>query len=94
MVASIRRISLRAQITDFDTTKRSNFNADYNHVFNAAGLHTLKGGYGIQHVVNDINTFYPGGYMFIFWDSSFTFGGQTTGRGTYGYYEVHDRRVE
>ena len=64
---------VRAQITDFDTTKRSNFNADYNHVFNAAGLHTLKGGYGFQHVVNDINTFYPGGYVFLFWDSSFAF---------------------
>jgi Carboxypeptidase regulatory-like domain/TonB dependent receptor/TonB-dependent Receptor Plug Domain len=84
---------VRAQITDFDTTKRSNFNADYNHVFNAAGLHTLKGGYGFQHVVNDINTFYPGGYVFLFWDRSFTFGGETTGRGTYGYYEVNDRRV-
>ncbi len=84
---------VRAQITDFDTTKRSNFNADYNHVFEGAGLHTLKGGYGFQHVENDINTFYPGGYVFLFWDRSFTFSGQTTGRGTYGYYEVNDRRV-
>ena len=32
------------------------------------GLHTLKGGYGFQHVVNDINSFYPGGYVFLFWD--------------------------
>ena len=84
---------VRAQITDFDTTKRTNFNADYNHVFEGAGLHTLKGGYGIQHVENDINTFYPGGYVFLFWDRSFTFGGETTGRGTYGYYEVNDRRI-
>jgi len=84
---------VRAQITDFDTTKRSNFNVDYNHVFNAGGLHTLKGGYGFQHVVNDINSFYPGGYVFIFWDRPFTFGGATQGRGTYGYYEVNDRRI-
>lgn len=83
----------RAQITDFDTTKRSNFNADYNHVFNAAGFHTLKAGYGFQHVVNDINSFYPGGYVDLLWGSSFTFGGVTTGRGTYGYYAVHDRRI-
>jgi hypothetical protein len=62
---------VRAQITEFDTTKRTNFNADYNHVFNAAGLHTLKGGYGFQHVVNDINSFYPDGYVFLFWDRSF-----------------------
>jgi hypothetical protein len=83
----------RAQITDFDTTKRMNFNVDYNRVFNAAGFHTLKGGYGIQHVVNDINSYYPGGYVDIQWDRSFTFNGVTTGRGTYGYYGVNDRRI-
>jgi hypothetical protein len=84
---------VRAQITDFDTTRRTNFNVDYNHVFNGGGLHTLKGGYGFQHVVNDINSFYPGGYVFLFWDRAFSFGGQTQGRGTYGYYEVNDRRI-
>jgi hypothetical protein len=26
----------RAQITDFDTTKRENFNLDYNHTFRGA----------------------------------------------------------
>jgi hypothetical protein len=83
----------RALITEFDTTKRSNFNADYNHVFTGLGTHTLKGGWGFQHTVNDINSFYPGGYVFVFWDRSFTFGGQNRGRGTYGYYEVNDRRI-
>jgi Carboxypeptidase regulatory-like domain/TonB-dependent Receptor Plug Domain len=83
----------RAQITEFDTTKRSTFNADYNHVFTGAGVHTLKGGYGFHRTTNDINTFYPGGYVFLFWDRSFTFGGQNLGRGTYGYYEVNDRRI-
>ena len=83
----------RAQITAFDTTKRSTFNTDYNHVFNVAGIHTLKGGYGFQRTTNDINSFYPGGYVYIFWDRSFTFGGQNLGRGTYGYYEVNDRRI-
>lgn len=83
----------RALITDFDTTKRSTFNIDYNHVFNFAGFHTLKGGYGFQHVVNDINSFYPDGYVDIQWDSSFSFGGVTTGRGPYGYYAVNDRRI-
>ncbi len=83
----------RAQITEFDTTKRGTFDVDYNHVFNAGGLHTVKGGFGYQHVSNDINSFYPGGYVNIFWDRSFTFGGVTTGRGAYGYYEVNDRRI-
>lgn len=82
----------RAQITDFDTTKRANFNADYNVAFSAGGSHTLKAGYGFQHVVNDINSYYPGGYVNILWGRSFTFGGQT-GTGTYGYYEVNDRRI-
>ena len=83
----------RAQITDFDTTKRGNFNADYNRAFNLAGFHTLKAGYGIQHVVNDINSYYPGGYVDVLWDRDFTFGGVTTGRGLYGYYAVNDRRI-
>ena len=32
----------------FDTTKRGFFNVDYNHTFNAAGTHQLKGGAGFQ----------------------------------------------
>ena len=83
----------RAQITDFDLTKRSTFDLDYNHSFTKGGYHTLKAGYGFQHIVNDINSFYPGGYTEIFWDRSFTFGGVTTGRGLYGYYAVNDREI-
>jgi Carboxypeptidase regulatory-like domain/TonB dependent receptor-like, beta-barrel/TonB-dependent Receptor Plug Domain len=83
----------RAQITDFDTTKRSNINVDYNHYFSGLGTHSLRAGYGFQHVLNDINSFYPGGYVDLQFGSSFTFGGVTTGTGTYGYYAVHDRRI-
>jgi carboxypeptidase family protein/TonB-dependent receptor-like protein len=83
----------RTQIQDFDITKRAVFNVDYNHVFNAAGFHTLKGGYGLQHTVNDINKFYPGGYVNLFWGNTFAFGGQTLGRGTYGYYELNEQRT-
>ncbi len=83
----------RAQIADYDTTKRSTFDVTYNKVFNAAGNHTLKGGYGFQHVVNDINTYYPGGYVEINWASSFVFSGVNRGTGTYGYYVVSDRRI-
>lgn len=83
----------RAQITDFDTTKRRAINVDYNRAFSLGGFHTLKGGYGFQRTENDINSFYPGGYVSVFWNSAFTFAGQT-GRGTYGYYEVNDRRIE
>ena len=82
----------RTLITDFDTTKRTNFNVDYNRVFNAAGFHTFRAGYGLQHVVNDISSYYPGGYVDVLWDRAFTFGG-VTDRGPYGYYAVHDRRI-
>ena len=83
----------RAQITEFDTTRRASFDIDYNHVFNAGGYHSLKGGYGYQHFSNDIDAFYPGGYIDIFWDQSFSFGGANRGRGQYGYYTVNDRRI-
>jgi outer membrane receptor protein involved in Fe transport len=84
----------RAEIADFDTTKRTTFDANYNHVFSAGGFHTVRGGYGFQHVVNDINTGYPGGFVQITWGSSgFVFGGVNRGTGTYGFYEVNDRRT-
>ena len=82
----------RAQIADFDTTRRVLFDADWVGFFRAGGSHNLQAGYGFQHTENDINTFYPGGYVNVFWGRSFTFGGQT-GTGQYGYYEVNDRRV-
>ena len=33
---------------------------------------------------------YPGGYVYIFWDSSTGLAGQTPDRGTFGYYEVNN----
>ena len=57
------------QIAAFDTTKRALFNADYNHTFQSAGWHTLKGGFGFQHTINDVNSLYPGGYIDIFWEA-------------------------
>jgi len=85
----------RAQITSFDTTNRGTFDLDYNHSLRALGSHTFKAGYGYQHVANEINSYYPGGYIDIFWDQAFSFGGiqQGSGRGTYGYYTVNDRKI-
>jgi hypothetical protein len=80
----------RAQITDFDTTKRQTFNADYNHTFQGGGWHTLKGGAGFQHIENDVNSMYPGGYVVINWDRSTGLSGQTPDRGLYGWYEVNN----
>ncbi len=85
----------RARITGFDTTKRALFNADYNQTFQSAGWHTLKGGFGYQHTINDVNSLYPDGYVDIFWGSSnlLSLPGQVqlpTDRGAYGYYAVNN----
>ena len=82
----------RAQITNFDTTKRSFVQLDYNHQFNAAGAHLLKGGVGYQHTVNDVDSAYPGGFVYLYWGRTFTSGATgALGTGQYGYYEVYDR---
>ena len=52
---------------DFDTTKSRFFQLDYNHSFNAGGAHSLKGGVGVRHSTNDVNSVYPGGYVSIDW---------------------------
>ena len=59
-------------------------------MFNYGGTHAILAGYGFQRTENDINSFYPGGYVNIFWGSTLPQSGLT---GTYGYYEVNDRRI-
>jgi outer membrane receptor protein involved in Fe transport len=80
----------RVLITNQDETKTSFFQADYTHAFNAAGSHLIKGGVGVRHTSNMVNTGYPGGYVLLNWGVSFSKAGQTVGTGTYGYYEVND----
>ncbi len=83
----------RALIVDHDTTKRGFINADYNLAFTAGGAHTLKSGFGWQKTINDAQQAYPGGFVYLFWDSDFNFQGNR-GRGQYGYYEVNNRGVQ
>jgi outer membrane receptor protein involved in Fe transport len=82
----------RAQITNFDTTKQAFIQLDYNHAFNAAGSHLIKGGWGSRRQENDVDLGFPGGYVALFWGQPFrsTVTGQT-GTGAYGYYQVNDR---
>jgi hypothetical protein len=82
----------RIVISNFDTTKQGFVQLDYNHAFNAAGSHLIKGGWGLRHSANDVDVSYPGGYVYLYWGQSFksTATGQT-GTGTYGYYAVHDQ---
>ncbi len=81
----------RVLITSKDDTQTSFFQADYNHAFNAAGSHLLKGGLGVRHTTNGVNSTYPGGYVLLDWGKSFVNNSGQTGTGTYGYYEVNDR---
>ncbi len=80
----------RTIISNFDTTKIGFFNVTYNHVFTAAGSHQLKGGVELRRSTNDVDVSYPGGYVYIYWNSIFNspFLGPSTG--TYGYYRVDD----
>jgi len=80
----------RTSITDFDTTTRGFVNASYNHVFDAGGFHSLKAGVGMQHTVNDVREGYPGGYVYIYWNSTVTGSDGIRDTGTYGYYRVDD----
>ena len=79
-------------ITNKDQTKTGFFQLDYNHAFNAAGSHLLKGGVGVRHTTNEVEydlsraaTCSSTGAR-----RSSTTAAQT-GTGTYGYYEVNDR---
>jgi hypothetical protein len=81
----------RVLITNQDETKTSFFQADYNHAFNLAGSHLIKGGVGVRHTTNAVESVYPGGYVLLDWGLSFVNNSGQTGTGTYGYYEVNDR---
>jgi outer membrane receptor protein involved in Fe transport len=81
----------RVLITNKDQTKTGFIQADYTQAFNAAGSHLLKGGVGVRHSTNEVNSAYPGGYVLLNWGTSFVNNSGQTGTGTYGYYEVNDR---
>jgi outer membrane receptor protein involved in Fe transport len=77
-----------------DRVARAAAQLDLSIVGRLAGVHNLKGGYSIDKTVNDVNRAYPGGYVHVWWDRSFT--SPATGvsdRGVYGYYEVNDFRT-
>ena len=61
----------RTIINNFDKTTRGFVNVDYNHSFVAAGQHQVKGGFGFQRSSNDVDVAYPGGYVYIYWNTPF-----------------------
>ncbi len=82
----------RVQGADHDLVTRTYVNLDYSKAFTGWGSHNLKAGVGDQKTVNNVDTTYPGGgYVYVFWNRSFT--SRNTGitdRGKYGYYESDD----
>ncbi len=81
----------RVLITTKDETQTGFVQVDYNHAFSLAGSHLVKGGVGVRHTTNDVNSTYPGGYVLLDWGRSFVNNAGETGTGIYGYYEVNDR---
>ena len=86
----------RVQLSEFDHTQRGYVQADFIKAFTMGGSHNFKGGVGYQHTANDVKVAYPGGgYVWVYWDRSFTSNDTgRTDRGPYGYYEVDDRGVQ
>ena len=77
------------QIVEYDTTKQTYFQADYNTSFSGAGFHTLKIGGGVRRNTNEVDQRFPGGRVSLFWNLPYTSSATNqTGRGTYGYYTV------
>ncbi len=83
----------RVQVSNFDHTKRGYVNLDFTQSVSLAGMHNIKGGFGVQHSSNDVDYSYPGeGWVYVWWNSAFTSNATgITDRGPYGYYEVNNR---
>jgi len=76
--------------TLYDIYTRKNYNADATYVFSAAGQHSIKGGWQMNELGNNVNTTtYANGYYRYYWNLSYRcITSQCTGqqRGAYGYY--------
>ena len=78
----------RTLINKFDNTTRGFFNVDYHHSFRGLGQHQVKTGVGVQRSTNNVEDGYPGGYVYIYWNTALTSPFLGSQSGTYGYYRV------
>ncbi|MFN7993721.1 MAG: TonB-dependent receptor [Bryobacteraceae bacterium] len=72
-----------------DTYERKNFDASFSYIFNAGGEHSIKGGWAINQLYNNVfNSTYQSGYYRYYWDLTYhcVTSQCTTGTGPYGYY--------
>lgn len=76
----------------YDQNRRINLNADASFIGNWHGQHTLKGGWQMNRLGNDVNNnSYPSGYYRYYW--GLTYHCQTsdcTGAGADGYYRYRE----
>ena len=87
-VASTGAFTANNRQTVLDEFTRFNLNLDATYTFNAAGQHTLKGGWQYNRLANKSNaSTWPDGYMRLGWGRAYQ-GITVPGsyRGTYGYY--------
>jgi len=73
--------------TLFDKQNRQVHYLDVDYVASGWGQHTLKGGYSLNRLANDVFNGYPNGFFRFGWNQTYT--GITvpgTVRGAYGYY--------
>src|SRR4029453_338527 len=61
----------RVLITGQDETNTSFVQVAFNHAFSALGSHLIKGGVGVRHPPNVVESVYPGGYVLLNWGPSF-----------------------
>jgi hypothetical protein len=84
----------RRRISEFDIVTRSFVQTDLSVFANFLGQHNLKGGWGFTKTVNKVDDHeMGGGYISVFWNSSFNSAQLGSNRGTYGYYEFNNRRT-
>lgn len=90
LVGSVGYQTYAPGATLYDIYTRKNYNADATYVFSAAGQHSLKGGWQMNELGNNVNTTsWANGYYRYYWNLSYRcITSQCTGqqRGTYGYY--------
>jgi hypothetical protein len=83
-------ISAAVGSTPYDIYQRRNWNADATYIFNWMGQHSLKGGWSMNQLSNDVSSLtYPNGYYRYYWGLEYAcITSQCSGRnsGPYGYY--------
>lgn len=75
----------------YDRLTRHNLYLDATYFANVGGQnHTIKGGYMLNRLADDVQSNYPDGFFQIFWGDDFDRASIVDARGPYGYYIWQD----